>query len=64
MKTVCPYYCMSSHSEHSDVFTAVAMKNAVFWDIKTQFELQRRHITYPLQAQPVNAMKDLRFSRR
>jgi hypothetical protein len=25
------------------------MKNAVFWDIKTQFILHRRHITSPLQ---------------
>jgi hypothetical protein len=25
------------------------MKNVVFWDIKTQFELHRRHITSPLQ---------------
>jgi hypothetical protein len=32
-----------------DVFTAVTMKNAIFWDIKTQFLLHRRHITSPLQ---------------
>jgi hypothetical protein len=32
-----------------EVFTAVTMKNAVFWDIKTQFVLHRRHITSPLQ---------------
>jgi hypothetical protein len=25
------------------------MKNVVFWDIKTQFVLHRRHITSPLQ---------------
>jgi hypothetical protein len=31
-------------------FTAVTMKNAVFWDIKTQFVLHRRHITSPLQS--------------
>jgi hypothetical protein len=31
-------------------FTAVIMKNVVFWDIKTQFVLHRRHITYPLQS--------------
>jgi hypothetical protein len=30
---------------------AVTMKNAVFWDIKTQFTLHRRHITSPLQSQ-------------
>jgi hypothetical protein len=33
-----------------DVFTAVTMKNAVFWDIKTQFVLHRRNITSPLQS--------------
>jgi hypothetical protein len=33
----------------SDVLTAVTMKNAVFWDIKTQFVPHRRHITSPLQ---------------
>jgi hypothetical protein len=26
------------------------MKNAVFWDIKIQFVLHRRHITSPLQS--------------
>jgi hypothetical protein len=30
-------------------FTAVTMKNVVFWDIKTQFLLHRRHIS-PLQS--------------
>jgi hypothetical protein len=39
-----------------EVFTAVTMKNVVFWDIKTQFVPHRRHITSPLKAQPVNAM--------
>jgi hypothetical protein len=33
-----------------EVFTAVNMKNVVFWDIKTQFVLHRRHVTYPLQS--------------
>jgi hypothetical protein len=33
-----------------EVFTAVTMKNAVFWDIKTQFVPHRRHITSPLQS--------------
>jgi hypothetical protein len=33
-----------------EVFTAVTMKNAVFWDIRTQFVLHRRHITSPLQS--------------
>jgi hypothetical protein len=32
-----------------EVFTAVTMKNVVFWDIKTQFVLHRRHIMSPLQ---------------
>jgi hypothetical protein len=26
------------------------MKNVVFWDIKPQFDLHRRHITSPLQS--------------
>jgi hypothetical protein len=29
-----------------EVFTAVTTKNAVFWDIKTQFVPQRKHITF------------------
>jgi hypothetical protein len=33
-----------------EVFTAVTMKNVVFWDIKPQFVLHRRHITSPLQS--------------
>jgi hypothetical protein len=33
-----------------EVFTAVTMKNVVFWDIKTQFVLHTRHITSPLQS--------------
>jgi hypothetical protein len=32
-----------------ETFTAVAMKNVVFWDIKAQFVLHRKHITSPLQ---------------
>jgi hypothetical protein len=32
-----------------EVFTAVTMKNAAFWDIKTQFVPHRRHITSPLR---------------
>jgi hypothetical protein len=31
-------------------FTAVTMKNVVFWDIDTQFVPHRRHITSPLQS--------------
>jgi hypothetical protein len=26
------------------------MRNVVFWDIKTQFVLHRRHVTSPLQS--------------
>jgi hypothetical protein len=33
-----------------EVFTAVTMRNVVFWDIKPQFVLHRRHITSPLQS--------------
>jgi hypothetical protein len=32
-----------------EVFTAVTMKNVVFWDIKTQFVLHRRHLMSLLQ---------------
>jgi hypothetical protein len=28
-----------------EVFTAVTMKNTVFWDIKIHFVLHRRHIS-------------------
>jgi hypothetical protein len=38
---------------HIDVrfgFTAVTMKNTVFWDIKIHFLPHRRHITSPLQS--------------
>jgi hypothetical protein len=33
-----------------EVLTAVAMKNAVFWDIKTQFVPHRKQITSPLES--------------
>jgi hypothetical protein len=33
-----------------EVFTAAAMKNAVFWDIRTQFAPHRKNITCPLQS--------------
>jgi hypothetical protein len=33
----------------NEVFTAVTIKNAVFWDLKTQFILHRKHITSPLE---------------
>jgi hypothetical protein len=32
-----------------EVYTAVTVKNAVFWDIKTEFVPHRGHITSPLQ---------------
>jgi hypothetical protein len=32
------------------------MKNGVFWDIKTQFVLHRRHISLRYRVQSVNAM--------
>jgi hypothetical protein len=38
------------------VFTAETMKNVVFWDIKSQFILHRRHIILGYRVQPVNAM--------
>jgi hypothetical protein len=33
-----------------EIFRAVTMKNAVFWDIKPHFVLHRRHITSLLQS--------------
>jgi hypothetical protein len=33
-----------------EVFTAVTMKNVVFWDIKSKFVPQRRYIMFPLQS--------------
>jgi hypothetical protein len=33
-----------------EVFTAVTMKNVIFWDIKSQFILHRRHIMSLLQS--------------
>jgi hypothetical protein len=33
-----------------EVITAVTTMNVVFWDIKTQFVLHRRHIKSPLQS--------------
>jgi hypothetical protein len=33
-----------------EVFRAMAMKNAFIWDVKTQFVLHKKHITYPLQS--------------
>jgi hypothetical protein len=33
-----------------EVFMAVTVRNAVFWDIKTKFIPHKRHITSPLQS--------------
>jgi hypothetical protein len=33
-----------------DVFMVVTMKNAVFWNMETQFVPHRKHITPPLQS--------------
>jgi hypothetical protein len=38
------------HRAGFEVITAVSMKNVVFWDIKTEFVLHRRHITSLLQS--------------
>jgi hypothetical protein len=32
-----------------EIFTALTVKNVVFWDIKPQFVLHSRHIRSPLQ---------------
>jgi hypothetical protein len=49
-----PYYlsCYKNYVYYvrRDVLTAVTMKNAVFWDIKTQFVPHMKHITSPLQS--------------
>jgi hypothetical protein len=44
----------------SEVFAAVTTKNAVFWDIKTQFIPHRKRY----RVQSANAMYDLKFSQR
>jgi hypothetical protein len=41
---------LPTRSTLCEVLTAVTVKNVVFWDIKTQFVLHRRHITSPLQS--------------
>jgi hypothetical protein len=47
---VLPNHLCASGIVRFEVFTAVTMKNVVFWDIKPQFVLHRRHITSPLQS--------------
>jgi hypothetical protein len=39
-----------SYHVRFQVFTAVTMKDAAFWDIKTRFVPHRRHIMSPLQS--------------
>jgi hypothetical protein len=39
-----------------EAVTAVATKNAVFWNTKTQFAPHKKHVTSLLQSQPINAM--------
>jgi predicted TIM-barrel enzyme len=46
-----------------EVFTAVTMKNSVFWDIETQFVLHRRQ-RFPYRAKQVKALYDMRSARR
>jgi hypothetical protein len=41
---------MSNTDRRVEDFTAVTMKNVVFWDIKTQVIPHRKHITSPLQS--------------
>jgi hypothetical protein len=36
--------------EKFEVFTALTIKSAVFWEIKPQFVRHRTHITFPLQS--------------
>jgi hypothetical protein len=45
-----------SEIEIFEVFTEVNMKDAIFWDIETQFIPHTKHITSQLQSQQVNAM--------
>jgi hypothetical protein len=47
---VLPLWCLVKHRDkftlnyvESDVFTAVTMRNAVFWDINTQFVPHKTH---------------------
>jgi hypothetical protein len=40
----------------SEAFTAVAMKNAVFWDVNTQFYLTGDTLRLRYRTHPVNAM--------
>jgi hypothetical protein len=50
-----------------EVFTAVTMKNVVFWDIKTEFVLHRRHTAVTMKngvfwvVTPCGSCKNRRF---
>jgi hypothetical protein len=44
------YYVRNFRTVLFKFITAVTMKNAVFWDIRTQFIPHRKHITCPLQS--------------
>jgi hypothetical protein len=43
-------YTMYQYYIRFEFFKALTVKNVVFWDIKQQFVLNRRHITSPLQS--------------
>jgi hypothetical protein len=43
------------------VFTAVTMKNGVFWDMKRQFVLHRRRIRSPLESSQLMLCKICSF---
>jgi hypothetical protein len=45
-----PLLVININSVRFDAFTVMTMKNAVLWDIKTQFIPHRKHITSPLQS--------------
>jgi hypothetical protein len=45
-----------SYSVKFEVFTAVAMKNAVFWDIKPSSYLTGETLLFRYRVQPINAM--------
>jgi hypothetical protein len=53
-----PNYMSLKSKSHlrSEVFVAVTMNNAVFWDIKTKFIPHTRHFTSSLQNRAVNVM--------
>jgi hypothetical protein len=46
----------SKESVRFEVFTAMTMKYAVFWDIEIQFVPHRKRVISPLQSLAVNTM--------